>query len=83
MTAPSLHVSIEELELEGIDPAARFEFARGLESELALLVLGGGVPPGLLAGRAELAPLAVEPLGVAAPADLGRAVARALYAGWR
>lgn len=83
MTPPSLNLSIEELELEGIDPAGRFEFARGLESELAQLVLNEGVPPGLLAGRAELAPLSVEPPAAAAPADLGRAVARALYAGWR
>ncbi|WP_342376207.1 hypothetical protein NVS55_33765 [Myxococcus stipitatus] len=78
-----LQLDIEELELEGLEPAGRFEFARGLESELARLVLDGGVPAGLLAGRGALAPLAVAPPPAAAPADLGRAVARALYEGWR
>ncbi|AGC48169.1 hypothetical protein MYSTI_06896 [Myxococcus stipitatus DSM 14675] len=78
-----LRLDIEALELEGLEPAGRFEFARGMESELARLVLDGGVPSGLLAGRGALAPLEVAPPAAAAPADLGRAVARALYEGWR
>jgi hypothetical protein len=76
----SVTVSIAELRLDGVEPAARFQVAAALEAELSRL-LAEGVPAGLLSGRSGT-DLAVE-AAPRAPADIGRTVARALYAGWR
>lgn len=78
---PAVRVHIQELELEGVDPAGRFELARGLEQELVRLFTDRGVPARLQAGEAGV------PSGVAmhglSPHDLGRAVALAMYEGWQ
>lgn len=79
--APRVTLGIAELELDGIDPAGRFDVARGLEQELTRLLAEQGVPRGLLSGDAGRPPL-VHGAGLS-PADLGRAVARAMYEGWR
>ena len=74
-------LGIGELEIEGIDPGSRFDVARGLELELTKLLTEKGIPQGLLSGDAGRTPV-VRSAGLA-PADLGRAVARAMYEGWR
>jgi hypothetical protein len=74
-------IGIEELEIEGIDPGGRFDVARGLELELTRLVAEGGVPRRLLGGE-HGQPAVVSGAGLA-PIDLGRALARAMYEGWR
>lgn len=74
-------VGIGELELEGIDPSRRFEVARGLELELTQLLIDRGIPRGMLSGEGGQ-PQTVNSAGLA-PTDLGRAVARAMYEGWR
>ncbi|MGK4004459.1 hypothetical protein WMF31_17625 [Sorangium sp. So ce1036] len=79
--AVTLHIG--ELEIAGLDPAGRFDVARGLEGELARLLASEGVPEGLLEGRAVLPQLALDHGAAAVPLELGRAVARALYEGWR
>lgn len=81
MMPPSVRLHIDALELEGLDPATRYEVARGLEGELARLLREEGVPPRLLAGAAAAPTLVLS--GAVAPLDLGRSLARALYAGWR
>lgn len=81
MMPPSIVITIGELELEGISPAGRFDVARGFQLELSRLLAESGMPRGLLAGEAGGAPI-VNPAGLA-PIDLGRAVARAVYEGWR
>lgn len=83
MTAGPVTLTIDALELSGIAPAGRFEVARGIESELARLLGSEGVPPGLLAGGAAPAPLLLDAATAGSPVELGRAVARALYEGWR
>jgi hypothetical protein len=80
VASPAITVSIEELEIEGLSPVGRFELARGLQQELSRLFLEGGVPAGLLAGDGGRPPMVGGAVGAA---DLGRAVARALYEGWR
>ena len=77
----AIAVNIAELELEGVDPAGRFDLARGLEQELVRLFTESGVPRGLLSGEAGRPPVVAGDR--VAPVDLGRAVARALYEGWR
>jgi hypothetical protein len=81
MKPAAIALRIGELELEGIDPAGRFDVARGLEQELLRLLTEGGVPPRLLSGDAGTPPLVQA--GALAPGDLGRALARALYEGWQ
>ena len=77
----AITVSIEELEIEGLPAAGRVELARGLQEELSRLLVERGMPAGLAAGDAGRPPVVGGP-GLGA-ADLGRAVARALYEGWR
>jgi hypothetical protein len=77
----AIAVNIGELQIEGLDAAGRFDVARGLQQELARLLAETGVPRGLLAGEAGR-PATLDS-GAVAPADLGRALARALYEGWR
>ncbi len=77
----AIAVSIGELQIEGLDPAGRFDLATGLQQELARLLAESGVPRGLLAAEAGC-PACVD-CGRFAPAELGRALARALYEGWR
>lgn len=78
-----LTIAIDTLVLEGFAPAARDAIAEALRGELARLLAAGELPravrrPGLTpridAGAIEL------PAG-AAPAAIGVAVARAVYAG--
>ncbi|WP_437768985.1 hypothetical protein ACSRUE_37845 [Sorangium sp. KYC3313] len=83
MRPQAVELHIGELELAGLDPAGRFDVARGLEGELARLLATEGVPAGLLAGRAVVPELVLDPGAAAVPLELGRAVARALYEGWR
>ncbi|MEZ4306783.1 MAG: hypothetical protein R3F14_01865 [Polyangiaceae bacterium] len=79
----ALDLHIGELQIEGLSPSARFDVARGLETELIRLCTEQGVPAGLVAGRGELPPIVLPAASPAAPLDLGRSVARALYEGWR
>ena len=81
VTPPVVVLRIGELEIDGVDPANRFEVARGLERELARLLSERGAPPGLASGATSQPPI-VRAVGLA-PGDLGREVARALYEGWR
>lgn len=83
MKPRAVELHIGELELSGLDPAGRFDVARGIESELARLLASEGVPPGLLEGRDALPSLVLDATTAALPVELGRAVARALYEGWR
>ena len=79
--ASLVSLGIGELEIEGIDPGGRFDVGRGLELELTRLLMERGVPPGLLSGDAGRPPIVRSP--ALSPIDLGRAVARAMYEGWR
>jgi hypothetical protein len=80
---PRLTLEIGELTLFGIDPRGRFELAQGLSSELERLFSEQGVPQGLLSGGAELAPISLDGAPSLSPVEVGRSVARAIYAGWR
>jgi hypothetical protein len=79
--SPRVTVTIDELSLSGVPPFQRFALAAALEAELARLLAERGAPPGLLAGAAPV-PQPVDPTGLG-PREMGRAVARSLYEGWR
>jgi hypothetical protein len=81
VTRAAVRLHIDELELDGLDPAIRFDVARGLEGELVRLFSERGVPPGLRAPAATCPAVVLG--GAVAPIDLGRAVARALFEGWQ
>ena len=81
----TIHVSIERLILDGIPlaPHARPALVAALEAELGLLLAEGGLAPEMHTGsalpRVTAPPIALEPSTPAA--ELGRQVARAVYAG--
>jgi hypothetical protein len=81
VTRPAVRLHVDELELDGLDPATRHDVARGLQGELARLFAEHGVPPRLGAPAAAVEPIVLD--RTVAPIELGRAVARALFEGWR
>lgn len=73
-------IEIESLVLDGLDAVAARRAVRAFEVELGRLLARDGLPPGLSAadlGRLDLGQL---PAGPERPEDLGRAMARALFA---
>ncbi len=80
-----IHVSIERLILDGVPlvPHARPVLVAALEAELGLLLAEAGLAPELLTGaalpRVLAPPITLVPETPAA--ELGRQVARAVYAG--
>lgn len=81
----AIHLSIERLILDGVPlaPHARPALVAALEAELGLLLAEGGLAAEMRAGvslpRVTAPPIALEPATPAA--ELGRQVARAVYAG--
>lgn len=71
---------IDELEIEGVPAAHRFDVAAGLSEELTRLITELGVPASLAAGEPPRIAEAVD--HTASPHALGAAVARAIYGGW-
>lgn len=73
-------IEIESLVLDGLDAVSARRTVRAFEVELGRLLDRDGLPPGLGAadlGRLDLGQL---PAGPERPEDLGRAMARALFA---
>ena len=82
VTPFDLELHVDELVLEGVDPADREAVAAAMRAELASLLARGGLLPSLLRGgalRLEGGDVTVEP-GLA-PAALGARIARAVHAG--
>jgi hypothetical protein len=82
MTPFDLELHVDEMVLEGVDPAHRETVANAMRAELAALLARGGVRADLLRGgalRLEGGSLTVEP-GLA-PAELGARIARAVHSG--
>jgi hypothetical protein len=72
-------VEIEAVVVSGIDGLDAYELRRGLESELAALVRGHGLPPAWLAGGERLAAPLVELSPGADSRAAGVRIARALF----
>lgn len=81
----SVRLHIDRLVLDGVTlaPADRAHFVAAIESELARLVAGGGISPALANGIALPSLRAPEVTFApdAKPAQMGEAVAGALYQG--
>jgi hypothetical protein len=78
----NVYLHVDRLVLDGLDtPGSRAEFARGVESELARLVVEEGIVPRTSTGRA-LATLQGPDLAVPRspqPTELARGVARSAH----
>ncbi|MDB4950660.1 MAG: hypothetical protein JWM27_3309 [Gemmatimonadetes bacterium] len=83
VTPWDLELNVEELVMEGVDPAHHEAVAEAMRAELAILIARRGLASALLAGggarRLDGGSLTLPP-GLA-PADLGRRIAHAVAGG--
>jgi hypothetical protein len=81
----NIRLQIERLVVDGLPlaPGQAAQLGAAAEAELARLLAEGGLAPGLLSGAAvpSVPGGALRLAGAAGPLQIGRAVARSVYAG--